>query len=252
MYLYLYFIILLSFALKKTDFMTIKNLPKTVALIPDGNRRWAKANVLSVAKGYDLGVKKFIEFSEWCKSYGIDSIAVWAFSTENFSRDKTEVKELFKIYKRAANDKEILARLQKNQTRLKVVGNTKLLPPDLLAALKKVENKTKHYKGRVINMLIGYGGKDDILNAVKKMVGTVKNPSVITDALFRKYLISGAMPEIDLIIRTSGEHRLSGFMPWQTSYSELYFSKKLWPDFTKQDLHTALLDYNKRHRRFGK
>ncbi len=232
--------------------MPIKNLPRTIALIPDGNRRWASAHALSILNGYDLGVKKFISFSEWCRAYGINSISVWAFSTENFSRDPKEVKALFSIYRKVANDKKILARLHKNQTRLRIVGNKRLLPRDLLLALNKVEQETRCYKDRVINMLIGYGGKDDILNAVKRAVTTVKSASSINEAMFRKLLISSGLPEIDFIIRTSGEHRLSGFMPWQTAYSELYFSKKLWPDFTEKDLHAALLDYNRRQRRFGR
>ncbi len=232
--------------------MAIKNVPRTIALIPDGNRRWAKSHAFSIFSGYNLGVKKFIEFSEWCKSYGINSIAVWAFSTENFSRDEKEVRALFNIYKKVANDGKILARLHKNKTCLRIVGNRDLLPKDLLKALQKVEDETKIYKERVINMLIGYGGKDDILHAARALVGKVTRASLINEELFSKYLLSSALPEIDLIIRTSGEHRLSGITPWQTSYSELYFSKKLWPDFTKKDLHAALLDYNKRQRRFGR
>ncbi len=232
--------------------MTIKNLPKTIAIIPDGNRRWASLHALSIMNGYDLGVKKFIEFSEWCVSYGINNIAVWAFSTENFSRSDKEVSTLFAIYKKVANDKKILARLHKNKTSLRLIGNRKLLPKDLNDALKKVEVETSKYKDRIINMLIAYGGKDDILHAVKNVASHVKNMTEINDALVTKYLLSNTVPEIDLIIRTSGEKRLSGFMPWQTTYSELYFSNKLWPDFTKRDLNSALLEYNKRQRRFGR
>ena len=232
--------------------MAIKNLPKTVAIIPDGNRRWANSHALSIMSGYDLGVKKFISFSEWCVSYGINNIAVWAFSTENFSRSEKEVSTLFSIYKKVANDKKILARLHKNKTSLRIVGNKKLLPKDLLDSLKKVEKETSKYKDRVINMLIAYGGKDDILNAVKHVASKAKNIKNINEKLITKYLLSNTVADIDLIIRTSGEQRLSGFMPWQTTYSELYFSKKLWPDFTKKDLHVALLEYNRRQRRFGR
>ena len=230
----------------------IKMLPKTVAIIPDGNRRWATSHTLSLMNGYNLGVKKFIEFSEWCVSYGINNIAVWAFSTENFSRNTKEVNTLFSIYKKVANDKNILKRLHKNKTSLRIIGNRKLLPKDLLESLKKVEKETSQYKDRVINMLIAYGGKDDIINSVKKITTKVKEAKEINDKLIMQYLFSNRIGDIDLIIRTSGEQRLSGFMPWQTTYSELYFSKKLWPDFTKQDLHKALLEYNSRQRRFGK
>ena len=216
------------------------------------NRRWARSHALSVFNGYNLGVKKFIDFTEWCKEYGINSVAVWAFSTENFSRDDKEVKTLFRIYRNIANDKGILKRLHKNRTRLRIVGNRALLPKDLLKALQKVENETKNYKDRAINMLLGYGGKDDILHAAKALSRVAGKVSAINEELFRKYLFTNTVPEIDLIIRTSGEQRLSGLLPWQTGYSELYFSKKLWPDFTRNDLHAALLDYNRRQRRFGR
>jgi undecaprenyl diphosphate synthase len=232
--------------------MAARNVPKSIALIPDGNRRWARAHAFSMFQGYSLGVKKFIEFSEWCKEYGINSIAVWAFSTENFSRDSREVKTLFSIYTRMAKDKSILKRLHKNRTRLRILGNKKMLPKDLLSALQKIERETRVYKDRVINMLLGYGGKDDILHAVRMLSKAPVEAKQINEAFFRKFLITNAMPEIDLVIRTSGEQRLSGLLPWQTSYSELYFTKKLWPDFTKKDLDAALLDYNERQRRFGR
>jgi undecaprenyl diphosphate synthase len=232
--------------------MSLNQLPKTLALIPDGNRRWARSNKLSVLSGYDKGVKKFISFSEWCMQYGINNIAVWAFSTENFKRQSAETKALFGIYERVVNDREIISSFHKNKTRFKVVGNKTLLPVTLRKSLAKLEKETKNYKERVINMLIGYGGKDDILHAVKNAVKHVSNAASVNEDTIQKYLISSAVPEIDLVIRTSGERRLSGFMPWQTEYSELYFSKKLWPDFTKNDLKGALVDYSKRQRRFGK
>jgi len=227
-------------------------MPKTLALIPDGNRRWARSHRLSVLNGYDVGVKKFISFSEWCMQYGINNIAVWAFSTENFKRDSAETNTLFGIYKKVANDKSIIERLHKNRTRFVIVGNKKLLPPDLRQSLARLERETRKYKERVINMLIGYGGRDDIVHAVRGAVRNARSAAGISDSIIQRYLISSAVPEIDLVIRTSGEQRLSGFMPWQTEYSELYFSKKLWPDFTKSDLHGALADYSRRQRRFGR
>ena len=232
--------------------MSNQNFPKTLALIPDGNRRWARKHRLSMLKGYDLGIKKFILFSEWCMQYGIDNIAVWAFSTENFMRNEKETKTLFGLYKKVANDKPIIARLHSNKTRFRVIGNKELLPPDLRRSLERLEKETMRYKGRIINMLIGYGGKNDILHAVKAIAKNVKDAASINEAVISKYLISNSIPNIDLVIRTSGEQRLSGFMPWQTEYSELYFSKKLWPSFTKKDLKAALTDYSNRQRRFGK
>ncbi len=236
--------------------MELKNknsVPHTLALIPDGNRRWARRHRLSVLNGYSLGVKKFIDFSEWCMDYGIDSITVWALSSDNLKRPSKEVKALFNVYMRLAKDKEILARLHKTKTRLKLIYNPKFVPRELLRALQKMEFETRIYSDRVINMLLGYGGKDDLLHAVAQYAKyRERNRGVPEEELFERYLMSQNIPNLDFIIRTSGEQRLSGFMPWQSSYSELYFSKKLWPDFTRRDLKLALTDYSARQRRFGK
>lgn len=232
--------------------MAARSTPKTLALIPDGNRRWARMHRLSMLSGYGMGVKKFISFSEWCAKYGINTIAVWAFSTENFRRSSVETETLFRIYKKAATDRSIIDRLHRNKTRLRIVGNKSLLPKDLRAAMSKIEAETRKHKDRVINVLIGYGGRDDILQAAKKVVKRAASAAALNEELFRRYLLSNTIPQIDFVIRTSGEKRLSGFMPWQTEYSELYFTDKLWPDFTEKDLKNALADYGRRKRRFGK
>jgi len=233
--------------------MRVDRVPKVLAVIPDGNRRWARRHSLSFFNGYRLGVERFIDFADWCRYYGVKNITVWAFSTENFKRPGPERETLFNIYRKVATDRNIISRLHENKTKLNIVGNKSLLPRDLISALHKVELETKDYKERVINMLIAYGGKDDVVHAARMLVNDAikKRLGNITESLFRAYMISSQVPDIDLIIRTSGEERLSGFMPWQSSYSELYFSNKLWPDFTKKDLEKALIDYGKRNRRFG-
>jgi undecaprenyl diphosphate synthase len=233
--------------------MSTESAPATIALIPDGNRRWARAHRMSIFDGYNLGVNKFIEFSEWCKNYGVNSVTVWALSSENLSRPREEVNTLFSIYKKVANDKKILERLHKNKTRVRIIANRDIMPKDLIASLHKIEAETSRYGERVINMLLGYGGKDDILHAAKKAAINFKRKGgEHFEKIFEQSLLSYNIPNIDLIIRTSGEQRLSGFMPWQSAYSELYFSKKLWPDFTKDDLRLAINDYGKRQRRFGR
>ncbi len=233
--------------------MNIDAVPRTLAVIPDGNRRWSTLHKLSVLNGYDIGVKKFIEFSGWCRSYGINSVTVWAFSSDNLSRPKREVDALFSIYKRAATDRKLIADLHKNEIRIKIVGDTTLLPDDLSESLRAIETETGVYTKNIINLLIGYGGREDILHAAKRAASEfVKRGSARFEEIFERSLLSYGIPAIDLVIRTSGERRLSGFMPWQSSYSELYFSKKLWPEFTKNDLRLALLDYSKRERRFGR
>ncbi len=233
--------------------MGIEETPKSLALIPDGNRRWAKHHALNFLSGYSKGVEKFIDFAEWCKDYGVENITVWAFSTENFSRPSSEMNTLFGIYRRVAADRNIIERLHRNRTRFNVIGNKALLPKDLSSALHRVEEETSAYKERVINMLIAYGGRDDILHAAKLIVKQAVRKRIrnVSDALFKTYLFSSQVPDIDLVIRTSGEERLSGFMPWQSTYSELYFTRKLWPDFTRHDLEKALAEYASRQRRFG-
>lgn len=227
-------------------------IPQSLALIPDGNRRWARMHRLSIMDGYNLGVKKFIDFAEWCKSYGINNLTVWALSSENMRRPSTELNVLFGIYRRLSSDRSILARLKKNNVKVNIVGNESLVPRDLYKSLKSVENDTADNTGGVINMLVGYGGKDDIVHAAKKLSELALKGYTVDESVFQKSLLSYQVPNIDFIIRTSGEKRLSGFMPWQTGYSELYFSSKLWPDFTRTDLHAALADYNRRNRRFGR
>lgn len=232
--------------------MPFSSIPKSLALIPDGNRRWARGHRLSILEGYDLGVKKFIDFSEWCMGYGINNLTVWALSSENVKRSTYEVKALFNIYRRVSKDRSIMDRLESNGIRVNVVSNKKLLPKDLVSMLEGIEKKTENNKKGVINMLMEYGGKDDLVYAARKIAALADKGREISADIFKNCLLSYQVPEIDMIIRTSGEQRLSGFVPWQTSYSELYFSKKLWPDFTRNDLHYALSEYDKRDRRFGK
>jgi len=233
--------------------MRIENAPRALGLIPDGNRRWARSHRESFLNGYRYGVKKFMDFAQWSIDYGVRNIAVWAFSTENFNRPREEVNTLFNIYRKAATDKDILSMLHDNKARFNIVGNRALLPRDLVNSLHKIELSTKVYTGRSIQMLLAYGGRDDILHAAKALVKEAVHKKIrnVTDTLFRAYMLSSQVPDMDMIIRTSGEERLSGFMPWQSEYSELYFSNKLWPDFTKRDLETALVSYSKRQRRFG-
>lgn len=231
----------------------IKNVPSTVAVIPDGNRRWARKHNRSILSGYRLGVKKFLQFGEWCREYGIRNVTVWAFSTENVQRPDKEIDTLFRIYEKAARSKKVLSKLRENQVRFNVVGDLSFLPANLRKALIRVQEQTKNYKDWVVNILINYGGREDIVYAVKEYAKEVigNGGSQISDDAFKRYLLSNSVPDIDLVIRTSKEERLSGLLPWQTGYSELYFSNKLWPDFDKKDLEKALLAYSRRQRRFG-
>ena len=229
------------------------NPPKHIAIIPDGNRRWSRENKFSLMSSYDLGIKKFIDVSVWAKELGVNTISVWALSTENLvNRSKMELNTLFKLYNRASRDPEILDTLNKNNARVRVVGNTKALPKYLRDSLKYLESKSKRNDGLSINVLIGYGGKEDLLYAVKRIVESKSRKIKLTYDAIKESLRTSMLPDIDLIIRTSGEMRLSGLLPWQACYSELYFSKKYWPSFDKNDLKRAISSYSERNRRFGK
>jgi tritrans,polycis-undecaprenyl-diphosphate synthase [geranylgeranyl-diphosphate specific] len=230
-------------------------IPKHLALIPDGNRRWSSSHRLEVFNGYQKGVKKFIDFSVWAKGFGVKTLTVWALSTENIkNRSKAEIGVLYKLYVNAAKDPEILQTLKENKASIKIIGNSSLLPKKVKDALQSLERKTMMYKDFTINLLIGYGGRDDILYAFKKVYnyalqGKISN---INEDLINESMRTASLPDVDFIIRTSGEMRLSGFLPWQSDYSELYFARKYWPDFSKKDLEKALKVFSERQRRFGK
>ncbi|MDE1868828.1 MAG: di-trans,poly-cis-decaprenylcistransferase [Candidatus Micrarchaeota archaeon] len=237
---------------KRSSTRTLSNVPKHVALIPDGNRRWSNKNRLALFSGYQMGVKKFIDFSIWAKSFGVKTLTVWALSTENVkARSNLELNALYKLYVQAATDPKILADLKANNARIRVIGNMYLVPTKVKDALLSLEKKTKMYKEFTINLLIGYGGRDDLLYAVRD-IRSERAKNRITESMVGEHIRTSSVPNVDLLIRTSGEQRLSGFLPWQTSYSELYFAKKYWPDFKKSDLRKALVEFSERQRRYGK
>jgi undecaprenyl diphosphate synthase len=230
-------------------------VPKHLALIPDGNRRWSGSHKLQIFNGYQKGVKKFIDFSIWAKGFGVKTLTVWALSTENIkNRSKTEIGILYQLYVNAAKDPQILKTLKDNGARIKIIGNSTLLPKKVKDALQSLEIKTQNYKDFTINLLIGYGGRDDIIYAVKKMYSEAMKGKIteVNEELINESMRTSSLPDVDFIIRTSGEMRLSGFLPWQSDYSELYFAEKYWPDFNKKDLEKALKVFSERQRRFGK
>jgi undecaprenyl diphosphate synthase len=229
------------------------SVPNHVALIPDGNRRWSGLHKFAIFRGYDNGVKKFIDFSVWAKGFGIKTLTVWALSTENIkSRSKVELGALYRLYVRTATDPKILEELRSNGAKVKVIGNLNMLPTKVAKALRYLEKKTAAYKDFTINLLVGYGGRDDLLYAFRGLNGTTSNMASMNEEYVRQHIRTASVPDVDLIIRTSGEMRLSGFLPWQSDYSELYFAKKYWPDFERKDLVKALRVFAQRQRRFGK
>ena len=241
--------------MRSKNVKTINHVPSHLALIPDGNRRWSNSHKLQIFTGYQKGVKKFIDFSIWAKGFGVKTLTVWALSTENIkNRSKAEINALYMLYVNAAKDPEMLQQLKDNGARIRIIGNMQMLPKKVREALQSVENRTKKYNDLTINLLVGYGGKDDILYAFKKLHNYTLQGKInaINEALVNQLMRTASLPEVDFIIRTSGEMRLSGFLPWQSDYSELYFAEKYWPDFDKKDLEKALEVYSERQRRFGK
>jgi undecaprenyl diphosphate synthase len=241
--------------MQKRNEKTIPHVPSHLALIPDGNRRWAKTHKFKIFSGYQIGVEKFIDFSIWAKSFGVKTLTVWGLSTENIkNRSKTEINALYALYVNAAKDSALLEKLKQNGARVRIIGNLQILPKRVREALQSVEEKTKEYKNLTINILIGYGGKEELLYAFKNLRASAIKGKInsINEAIVTQFMRTASLPEVDFIIRTSGEMRLSGFLPWQSDYSELYFAKKYWPEFEKKDLEKALRVFSERQRRFGK
>lgn len=231
------------------------SIPENVALIPDGNRRWAKSHRLSLMTGYGRGIAKAVDFSMWLKSFGAKTLTIWALSTENIrNRSAAELNILYRLYIKTAHDKKLLKMLAQNKTRIKIIGNMRMLPQNVRRALRYLEQETGKYGDFSINLLIAYGGRDDILYAARRAaIEAAHGKGVhVTEESIEKELRTAEIPEPDLIIRTSGEQRLSGFLPWQSSYSELYFTRKYWGDFSKVDLQRAVAEFSKRKRRYGK
>ena len=225
--------------------------PLHIAIIPDGNRRWAHSNRLNLLQGYNAGINKIIDVCIWAKNQGVKTVSVWALSTENISqRSRGEVSLLYKLYTKAANDGSILKLLRENKANVRIIGNMALLPEKLRSALKRVERQTRMYKELSINLLVGYGGRDDIAYAMRG-AAAAGHRSINAESV-RSRLMTADVPDVDLIIRTSGEQRLSGLLPWQSNYSELYFARKNWPDFGKDDLKRAIDTFRRRQRRFGR
>ena len=228
----------------------MEHMPKHIVLFPDGNRRWAKEKRLHTLEGHKQGYNNLLDFSEWCKKRGIKVLTAFGFSTENWNRTPEEVSYLMKLLEDCLIDN--LDKYNKEGTRVRVIGQRDRLPESLKQAIKKTEEATKNNDKLFLNLAISYGGKWDILNAVKNIVKEGIDPDKIDEKVFEDHLSTAGLPAPDFIIRAGGEMRMSNFVLWQAAYSELYFSPKLWPDFTEQDLDTALEEFDRRHRRFGK
>ena len=226
------------------------NIPKHIVLFTDGNRRWAKKNGVSSFEGHYQGYKNVIRICEWCKKRGVKVLTAFGFSTENWNRSDKEVNYLMKLFEKGLI--ESLEKFKKDGVKIKIIGQRERLPQSLREIIKKVEAETKNNTELYLNLAVSYGGKWDILQAVKKIIEEEIPVEAVTEELFENYLSTAGLSSPDFVIRPGGEIRLSNFVLWQMAYAELYFSPKLLPDFTEQDLDAALEEFDRRQRRFGK
>ncbi|MEX2380001.1 MAG: isoprenyl transferase [Vicingaceae bacterium] len=230
------------------------NIPKHIAIIMDGNGRWAKQNGKARVFGHKNGVKSVRSVTEGAAKAGVRYLTLYAFSTENWNRPKAEVTALMQLLVTTIS-KETKT-LNKNNIRLKAIGDLKSLPGNCYGELQNSIDNTAQNDGMTLVLALSYSSRWEIVDAAKKLLNDVKQGRIkgedVTESVFNSYLCTHDIPDPDLLIRTSGEYRISNFLLWQLAYSELYFTQKLWPDFREEDLLEAIEDYKKRERRFGK
>ncbi len=230
------------------------NIPQHIAIIMDGNGRWAKKQGMLRAFGHENGVRPLQICVRECSNMGVGYLTVYAFSTENWNRPKLEIDALMTILMNAL--KKELPNMQQNNIRLNSIGNLDKLPSRARRQLLDVIEATKSNTGMVLTLALSYGSREELLQAVKHIAQKVKdnqlNIADINESVMQGYLYTCDMPDADLVIRTSGEQRISNFLLWQAAYAELYFTEVLWPDFAEADLYAAIASYQKRERRFGK
>ena len=226
-----------------------KKIPNYVGIIMDGNRRWAKERNLPTLEGHRLGYGIVKTMPDWFFSRGVKIISIYAFSTENWQRSRQEVNYLMKLMKRALADD--IEEFNAKGFRLLISGRVNELPGDLGELCQEAMHITKYNTKGTLNLCLNYGGRAEIIDAVRKMIGHNLTEEQVHEGMIRKYLYNGDLPDPDIIVRTSGEQRLSGFLLWQSAYSEFLFLNKYWPDFEESDVKIILDEYNKRQRRFG-
>jgi len=232
----------------------IRNVPEHIAIIMDGNRRWAKLNGKSKNTGHREGMLRLKEIVESCGELGVKALTVYAFSTENWAREKEEVMYLMNLVLEFSNT--MILPLHKAGVKINVFGDIERFPENSQKGIQDAVERTKHNKNLVLNIALGYGGRDEITKAVrtigKQLILGELAVDEIDESKFSDFLYSKGQRDPDLLIRTSGEQRLSNFLLYQLAYTEFYFTEVLWPDFSKEKLHQAIAEYQRRKRRFGK
>ena len=230
-----------------------EHLPRHVAIIMDGNGRWAKKRGLPRTAGHAAGAENFRTIATYCKDIGLEYLTVYAFSTENWKRPAEEVSAIMGLLKKYLL--EAIGRMERDRVKMRFFGDLSPLDPELQALCRRTEEISTHYEGCQVNICLNYGGRDEVLRAAKafaaECVRGEKKPEDLTEEVFGSHLFSAGVPDPDLVIRPSGEIRISNFLLWQSAYAEFYFTDVLWPDFTKEELNKALAAYQGRSRRFG-
>jgi undecaprenyl diphosphate synthase len=233
--------------------LDMKKLPVHLAIIMDGNGRWAQKRLLNRVMGHEKGIDAVRRVVRLCRKLGIPYLTLYAFSNENWNRPSHEVKALMKLLERYLINE--LPEMMENSIRLTAIGRLDLLPPSARKTLQRCMKETEKNDGMVLNLALSYGGRTEIVDAVRRIAGDLENGEMkaeeITEESFSSYLYTADMPDPDFLIRTSGEMRVSNFLLWQIAYSEIYVTETLWPDFGEDDLIKALLDFQRRERRFG-
>ncbi|MDX9713914.1 MAG: isoprenyl transferase [Dissulfurispiraceae bacterium] len=224
-------------------------MPKHVAIIMDGNGRWAKMRGLTRSEGHKRGVERLREILESAKEAGVGTLSVYAFSLENWMRPEEEINVIMNLLETAL--KNDFLTFMKEGVRFKAIGNRQRLSREIVSVIEAVEEQTAGNKEIVLQCALSYGGRDEIIRAVKKLIAAGTEPDAITEESLSPMFDTSGTPDPDLIIRTSGEQRISNFLLWQSAYSEFYFTDTLWPDFTKEEFLQAIHEYQSRNRRFG-
>ena len=230
-----------------------ENLPKHIAIIMDGNRRWAKQRGKIASFGHKEGAKTLEKIVRYANKIGVEHITVYAFSTENWKRSEEEVGALMMLFQSYLDD--YAKRADSENIKVKIIGDKKALPAKMQKSIERCMQRTENNTGITFNIALNYGGRDELLHAIKQVAQDVKDEKIsiedITENVISENLYTSGQPDPDLLIRTSGELRLSNFLPWQLVYSEFLFVDKNWPDFEEKDLDEAIIEYQKRTRKFG-
>ncbi|MCL2628991.1 MAG: polyprenyl diphosphate synthase [Oscillospiraceae bacterium] len=229
-----------------SDSWDADRLPKHIAIVMDGNGRWASKRALPRTAGHAAGAETFRRVATYCKDIGIEYLTVYAFSTENWSRPPDEIETIMELLDKYL--REALLKMERDRVKMKFLGDISVLSPGLQELIAETEVLSKKFEGVQVNVCVNYGSRAEILRAVEQYV---RAGQPLTEEAFSKYLYTADIPDPDLIIRPSGEFRVSNFLLWQSAYSEYYFTDTLWPDFSERELDKAIIEYQKRERRYG-